>query len=371
MHVPHSKTHQLKFKNAGAVSKQKGLITVVEDPDDVLCPVAVMEHCALAQHPSATATCEFCPQPCSDGEKQRENATHKKSTILHMPGSKGPHDTGESKMPTLFKELARICGESNWDQCTGHGLRRHLMTCLIESGMNACDIATVVRHSSLNSQLHWAKLTGKRATARTAAVEESETGASHKKKKTKAAVPVTEAPPIASPATDEVTEPHAPSALEKNQFSQHPVAVQAPAQMKVEASVAAAPVHKTTAPTPAPASFHPMQGHHQAPRWTAPPPSPPPSFPGFPQSLQFRSSQEEVSWRRSQMNWAQQCAPTVEVHQPPPPREARMARSASFDARSQGGHSSHGSLAGSGSEASLQGNPDCCQNHHGENQGRF
>lgn len=48
-----------------------------------------------------------------------------------------------------------------------------------------------------------------------------------------------------------------------------------------------------------------------------------------------------------------------------------MARSGSFDQWSQGSHSSHGGIAGSRSEASSQGNPDCCQTRHGESRGGF
>lgn len=270
-------------------------------------------------------------------------------------------------MPTLFKELARICGEPNWDQCTGHGLRRYLITCLVESGMGACDIAAVVRHSSLNSQLHYAKHTGKRATGRTAAIRESASGSTASLKKKSIVPPVAKAPPV----EEEKAEAYNPGVHERNQFSQHPIAVQAPAAMKIEPTLPPNDSYKaplsTPAPVPTPRHYQEFQQRRALPR----PPTPPPTFPGFPQSPQFRSMLEEVNWRRSQMDWAQQYAPVVEVYQPPPPREVRMARSASFDQRSQGSHSSRGSFTGSRSEASLQGNPDYYQNRHGESRGRF
>lgn len=113
----------------------------------------------------ATATCEFCPRPHAQREKKQESDAQKESGILCVPDNKGLHNIGEN-MPTLFMELAWICGKPNWDQCTSHGLHRHLIaslvesgmstcgiTSLVESGMSACDIAVAVQRSSLDSQL--------------------------------------------------------------------------------------------------------------------------------------------------------------------------------------------------------------------------
>ena len=63
-----------------------------------------------------------------------------------------------------------------------------MITCLVETGMSAIDIAEVVRHSSLNSQLHYAQATGKRAANRVSGIQAS-TGAPPPKKRTVTTVP--------------------------------------------------------------------------------------------------------------------------------------------------------------------------------------
>ena len=339
-HVPWSKTHQLNFKNAAALRKDKGLLTFVEAVGDALDPVAILEKYCRHQHPEANQESKFYCKPAS--QKQRNQFLEKwpESDIRFLPGNKSPYNIGQNHMPTLFKEFARLCGAENWEKCTGHGWRKYLITVLVESKMSSIDIAAVVRHSSLNSQLHYAQATGKRAANRQMAIQAT-TGNPIQRKAAKRKEPPAPAPTPA--AQGRMNNPHAtlprsvqnPSSFIENQFG-NPDLKQPPLPPpQVEQQLAPAAVaHRENSPLP---QLPPMQ--------CEPPPQQPQTptasrFPRFPLTPTFRNVHEEIEWRRQQMDWASQFAPPKEeeCHQPPP-REVRI-REQSMD-RSVSSHNSN------------------------------
>ena len=52
-----------------------------------------------------------------------------------------------------IKELNKLCGVENWEECTGHGFRALLINLVLGNNLSVADTADAVRHSSINSQM--------------------------------------------------------------------------------------------------------------------------------------------------------------------------------------------------------------------------
>ena len=157
IYVPWSKTVQASLKTPVAADKKKALLTVVEDKSaGIMDPYPYFHDYVSLLHPE---TERFISKPCHSEKNLREfKKAYPNRTIWYYPaGSIANYNIGIGKIPHFFKNFAKLCGDPNWQKCTGQGLRKLCLTVAVDAGLHPIDVAAIARHSSLNSQASYVK----------------------------------------------------------------------------------------------------------------------------------------------------------------------------------------------------------------------
>ena len=157
IYVPWSKTVQASLKTPVASDKKKALLTVVEDKSaGIMDPYPYFHDYVSLLHPE---TERFISKPCHSEKNLREfKKAYPNRTIWYYPaGSIANYNIGVGKIPHFFKNFAKLCGDPNWQKCTGQGLRKLCLTVAVDAGLHPIDVAAIARHSSLNSQASYVK----------------------------------------------------------------------------------------------------------------------------------------------------------------------------------------------------------------------
>ena len=143
IYVPWSKTVQASLKNPVASDKKKALLTVVEDLEaGIMNPYPYLLEYLTRLHPE---TERWLSKPCTSSKNIREwKKQYPDRTIWYYPAAGiANHNIGIGKIPFLFQDFARLCGDPNWKKCTGQGLWKLCLTVAVDAGLHPIDVAAI------------------------------------------------------------------------------------------------------------------------------------------------------------------------------------------------------------------------------------
>jgi hypothetical protein len=181
----------LTLKNTVSRDKKRSLMTIVDDPAaGVLNPLPILKKYFSHCHPEAELIYSKVAVNCKN-VMETYKIQFPNRDIWYFPGKNSvpTNNVGKNSLAKWMPQMAELCGASNFEKCTNHGLRKLMITTAMDRGLHPLTVANVARHSSLNSQQAYGKHSKKRKQQTAMALSTSGTLAPPKKEKKKEVQP--------------------------------------------------------------------------------------------------------------------------------------------------------------------------------------